>query len=448
MPDLQESERMNNSMGYQVTNLINLLSQFVKGKSGVKEDIDRTDSFVIHYYTEIIRYWNRLNFILKKLTKYDKNFPEVNSLTTAKYLYIIFRFYEEKTSIDEIANEIEINSRDLRFVRKLKHFSYTKSLGRKPRNEKFSLNYAYPTFLINLLKPFMGETLLEANLIHMNSYNPKKDLYSFFFNTLSVKNNEEQKRILEDLKNNKIDVFPDKHFSFMFYTLLENKKKVISSQWYKSSKIIVADKASLTVASVLGSKKGEIISDFCAAPGIKTMIMAQLTNNESKIVASDFSHRRTTQMSSFLQKNHALSIFILNSDNIMPPIRPHVKFDRILIDAPCTGSGTLLSNPELKWRQNSDFLKQNLILQTKLLNSGINLLKPNGVLVYSTCSLYAEEGELRILKFIDKLDPLTLPEWISPSYEINGKFIEGAGRLFPSIHNTKGFFIGKFKKKE
>ena len=435
-------------MEFQIINLIKLLSQFVKGNTGIKEHINKKDSLVVHYYTEIIRYWNRLNYILKKLTKYDYKSPEVSSLTIAKYLYIIFRYHEEKALIDDIVNEVEITSRDLRFIRKLKRFSYKDSIARKPSNEKFSLNYTYPTFLINLLIPFMGETLLKASLIRMNSYDPKKDVFSFFFNNLKLKGVEEQNRILEELKNNEIPVFPDKHFSFLYNTLLENKKKVITSYWYKTSKIIIADKASLAVASVLGSEKGEIIYDFCAAPGIKTTLLAQLTNNESRIVASDFSHKRTTRMSSLLQNNRALSIFILNSDSIMLPIRSDVQFDRILIDAPCTGSGTLLNDPELKWRQNSGFLKQNLVLQTKLLNSGISFLKPNGILVYSTCSLYAEEGELQVLKFIDKLDPLLLPEWISPSYKVNNKVIEGTGRLFPSIHNTKGFFIGKFKKKE
>jgi 16S rRNA (cytosine967-C5)-methyltransferase len=434
-------------MGVQITNLMNLLSRFIQGKSGIKEDMDRTDFVVIHYYTEIIRYWNRLNFILKKLTNYENKSLKVKSLTVAKYLYIIFRYSEEKASIDTITNEVKITSQDLRFVKNLKRYSYEESLAKKPISEKFSLNFAYPTFLINHLKPFMGEDFLKANLIHMNTYDPKKN-FSFFFNTLRLKRNEEQNRILDELENDKIDVFPDKHFPSIFNTLLENKKKIITSHWYKSNKIILADKASITVARVLGSGKAELISDFCAAPGIKTTLLAQLTNNVSKIVASDFSYRRTSQMNSLLQKNCASSVFTLNSDNIMPPIRPHIRFDRILIDAPCTGSGSLLNNPELKWRQNSDFLRQNLILQTKLLNAGINFLKPNGVLVYSTCSLYAEEGELQILKFMDKLDPLTLPEWISPSYKINNKFIEGTGRLFPSVHDTKGFFIGKFKKKE
>ncbi|MHA1337708.1 MAG: SAM-dependent tRNA/rRNA cytosine-C5 methylase, partial [Promethearchaeota archaeon] len=68
--------------------------------------------------------------------------------------------------------------------------------------------------------------------------------------------------------------------------------------------------------------------------------------------------------------------------------------------------------------------------------------------VYSTCSLYAEEGEMQILKFLDYLEPLQLPEWFGKSYKIDDKEIAGTGRLFPAIHKTKGFFVGKFKKKE
>jgi len=88
-----------------------------------------------------------------------------------------------------------------------------------------------------------------------------------------------------------------------------------------------------------------------------------------------------------------------------------------------------------------------MILQRKLLESGINLLKPGGTLAYSTCSLYAEEGELQILEYLDRLKPIDLPNWISPSYKINNEIINGTGRIFPSIHHSNGFFIGIFKKK-
>jgi len=86
-------------------------------------------------------------------------------------------------------------------------------------------------------------------------------------------------------------------------------------------------------------------------------------------------------------------------------------------------------------------LKNDKIKQNK------SVLKPSGILVYSTCSLYPEEGELQVLKILDNFEPMELPKWFSPSYKIKNRQIPGTGRLFPAIHQTKGFFIGKFKKK-
>jgi 16S rRNA (cytosine967-C5)-methyltransferase len=144
---------------------------------------------------------------------------------------------------------------------------------------------------------------------------------------------------------------------------------------------------------------------------------------------------------------NVLNSHLINSDSIKLPVRFTNFFDKVLIDAPCTGSGTFSTNPELKWRQNEGFLHQNIVLQEKLLKSALKLLKPSGILVYSTCSLYPEEGELQVLKILDNFEPMELPNWFSPSYKIKNQQISGTGRLFPAIHQTKGFFIGKFKKK-
>ncbi|MFX0009539.1 MAG: RsmB/NOP family class I SAM-dependent RNA methyltransferase [Candidatus Hermodarchaeota archaeon] len=435
-------------MTFQFENLINLLSSFVEGKSGIIDDINRRDSIVFHYYNEIVRYWNRLNFILKKIISKSQ---KVNSGKISKYLYIIFRYYEEGASFNDIIRDIgvdELDKDDLIFIEKLEHFSYKKALMIKSTIENLSLNYAYPTFLIKLLKPFMRKEFLRVNLIQMNRYNPLEDNFTFFINNLKVENQDEINQFLKTLEGNNVQINNDEYHPQLYFMPLKHKKQLILSEWYRSGKVIIVDKASVIVATLLNPIKNELISDLCAAPGIKTFILANLTNNASKIIASDFSYTRTKQMAFLFRNLSVSSTLILNSDGITPPIRTNIRFDRILIDAPCTGSGTLLSNPELKWRQNSNFLKQNMVLQTKLLNSAINFLKPGGVLLYSTCSLYAEEGELQILKFFDQLKPVELPKWISPSYKIDGRGIPGTGRLFPSIHHTKGFFIGKFKKKE
>jgi len=152
-------------------------------------------------------------------------------------------------------------------------------------------------------------------------------------------------------------------------------------------------------------------------------------------------------MEHILSKLNVQNTNLMNSDGIKLPVRFVNFFDKILLDAPCTGSGNFKKNPELKWRQTEGFLHQTTVLQKKLLKSAINLLKPEGVLVYSTCSLYLEEGELQIKNIIDMLEPIELPKWFSPSYRIEKQTLPGTGRLFPAIHGTQGFFIGKFKKR-
>jgi 16S rRNA (cytosine967-C5)-methyltransferase len=233
----------------------------------------------------------------------------------------------------------------------------------------------------------------------------------------------------------------------MFWIPVSQKNRVLRNSLYQNGYLIFQDKASSTVIEALSPAEKDIICDMCAAPGTKTSLIAQWMNNKSHIVAADFLPERVEMMKNLLKQLNVLNTHIINTDSIIFPIRYQHFFDKVLLDAPCTGSGNLFANPELKWRQNNKFLQQNIVLQRKLIQSALNLLKPNGIFVYSTCSLYPEEGEYQILDIIDYLEPLNLPKWVSPSYKINNHTIPGTGRLFPSIHHTQGFFIGKFKKK-
>ncbi len=253
--------------------------------------------------------------------------------------------------------------------------------------------------------------------------------------------------ILKELEEQGINAKRDTHFSKVFYTESKNKKSILLNRLYKEGKLVIHDKASFAVTHLLEPQANELICDMCAAPGIKTSIIAQLSQNQAKIIANDFSKQRLSVTRQLLRKLNVLNTNLINSDGIKLPVRFTNFFDKILLDAPCTGSGTFSTNPELKWRQNEEFLYQNLVLQEKLLKNAINLLRPSGILVYSTCSLYPEEGELQVLKILNHFKPMELPKWFSPSYEIDHQHIPGTGRLFPAIHQTKGFFIAKFKKK-
>jgi 16S rRNA (cytosine967-C5)-methyltransferase len=253
--------------------------------------------------------------------------------------------------------------------------------------------------------------------------------------------------IIAELTKQGVNVRQDSHFSEIYLTDLKNKKKIVVSRFFNEKKIVIQDKASYTVANLLDPRADELIFDMCAAPGIKTSIISQLSQNKSRLIANDFNTARASALNQFLISLNIENVPVLNSDSIAFPLRFNNYFDKILLDAPCTGSGTFSTNPELKWRQNEGFLHQNLTLQEKLLKKAIMLLKPSGILVYSTCSLYPEEGEHQILKVLHQLEPMKLPTWLSPSYKIDQQHIPGTGRLYPATHKTKGFFMAKFKKK-
>ncbi|MFX1315168.1 MAG: RsmB/NOP family class I SAM-dependent RNA methyltransferase [Promethearchaeota archaeon] len=367
-----------------------------------------------------------------------------NQYEKALYLYITYRILWENASENIIYNELNVIKKDwkfTRFLKKLHTFSWEKATLGKSKVEILSLREAIPTFFIKHLKSAMQIIDIEENILYMDNIKERKEI-SVRINTL--KSTVED--ILKSLRINGVNIHTDQHIPEIIHIPIEMRD--IIKNFVEKGNLLMQDKGSAVVVYILDPYCNELICDMCAAPGIKTSLIAQYTENKAKIVASDFLLSRIKEMKKLLKILGVKGTFLLNTDSIEFPIRFENYFDKILLDAPCTGSGTFFSNPELKWRQNENFLHQNIVLQEKLLEKAINLLKPGGILVYSTCSLYPEEGELQIIKFLEYLQPLDLPAWLSPSYIIKDSEIAGTGRLFPAVHHTQGFFIGKFKKKE
>ena len=372
---------------------------------------------------------------------------EYKSYTTELLSFATYRLIFEKADIEMIIKELGQRDNFISFLKKLQTFSWKFALKGKNRLEKLSIKEAIPSFFIEHLLPVMNFDFLKENIRYMNQYTSQNKI-TFRINTLPNNSLESLTNSIEkDFNKNNIKFTQDAKLPLIFHTSLKNKRRILLSYWYRNGKLIFQDKASAVIIQLLSPQSGDFICDMCAAPGIKSSLIAQLTKNEAKIICNDFNNKRLKFTKFFLNFLKVSNIFLINSDGTNFPVNLKTKFDRILIDAPCTGSGTFLSNPELKWRQNTAFLHQNILFQEKLLESGLKYLKPDGILVYSTCSLYPEEGELQIIKFKEALEPLTVPKWFSPSYEINNVELEGTGRLFPAIHKTQGFFVGKFKKK-
>ncbi len=431
-----------------INDLVKLISQFVERKPGTLSGKFRSNPQIVHYYYEIIRYWNKINYILKRRLNPTNKHLVSSSSDNAKYLIAIYRIVWEKENTLKTVKELNLTKQQSKLLNNIEFFSWKQALRGKNEIERLSLELAIPSFLINKLLPIIGIKSIKENFEPLKNVEGCEPLT---FRTNDLWNEESNQNsielILKDLEEHNISVKQDIHFLRLFHTSLKDKKKIVLSKSYKEGKLVIQDKASFTVVHLLQPHPNELICDMCAAPGIKTSIIAQLSQNQARIIASDFSTYRMNVMSRISRNLNVLNSHLINSDSIKLPVRFTNLFDKVLLDAPCTGSGTFSTNPELKWRQNEGFLHQNVVLQEKLLKSALKLLKPSGILVYSTCSFYPEEGELQVLKILDNFEPMELPKWFSPSYKVKNRQILGTGRLFPAIHQTKGFFIGKFKKK-
>ncbi|MBY9008170.1 MAG: RsmB/NOP family class I SAM-dependent RNA methyltransferase [Candidatus Lokiarchaeota archaeon] len=439
-----------------IKKLFNSLCSFSKQEINSIDVKLKSDSFIYHYYYEIVRYWNKINFIVRKNIRFIKEDYKLKQDELPIFFFSTYRIMWENASIFSIFRELEFYFKSEKekykfkifqlFLNGLKTFSLSKALKDKELIEKTSIELGTPSFLIKKISEYMEFSFLKKNLEVMN--NVRRGDYTLWFNLKMIQkdNNYDLEFIKQDLKKKGIKISEDIQIPYLYH--VKNKSEIIQSKWYIKGYVTFQDKASVIVIEILSPNNNDLLFDMCAGPGMKTNLIAQKVNNNTKILAIEFDKKRMKETNKILNYYNIKTIHLLNADSIDPPFNNKIKFDKIILDPPCTGSGTFRANPELKWRQNYSFLNQNIILQEKLLNSAIKLLKPGGILVYSTCSLYAEEGELQILKLFDKLLPLKLPDLIDSSYKINNEFIPGTGRLYPATHGTQGFFIAKFRKKE
>jgi 16S rRNA (cytosine967-C5)-methyltransferase len=161
----------------------------------------------------------------------------------------------------------------------------------------------------------------------------------------------------------------------------------------------------------LAAGRGRLL-DACAAPGGKTTLAADIAGEGGAVVAAESSARRLASLVDHVRRWGSPNVTVLAADALRPPFRG--SFDRILVDAPCSGLGTLSRNPDVRWRVAEADLARHGQRQQALLRSLVPLLAPGGTLVYSVCSLEPEENQAVLAALRDELVPQPPPEWAQP----------------------------------
>ena len=214
----------------------------------------------------------------------------------------------------------------------------------------------------------------------------------------------------------------------------------------------IFDPVSLVPCIAIEPKSGDKILDMCAAPGTKTFVMSFLANNEAHIVANDISKFRVRRLKSIVDK-YGLSTEITNESGR----KISGKFDKILLDAPCSGEGMVNKRDKLFEHWLEKRVKRFSKVQKKLLLHAFEILKKGGTLAYSTCTFEPEENE-EVVDFLLKKYPEAEPESVAVNIvhasgltEWNGKEydprLSRCVRIYPFHNGTGGFFVAKIRKK-
>jgi 16S rRNA (cytosine967-C5)-methyltransferase len=212
----------------------------------------------------------------------------------------------------------------------------------------------------------------------------------------------------------------------------------------REGKIYLQDEASQLVAHVLDARDGERVLDVCAAPGSKTTHIAARTPNLSLIVAGDVhEHRAQTLVETGARQGaKRLSVVVHDAEIALP--YSESSFDRVLVDAPCTGTGTLRRNPEIRWRISAPDILDLSVRQRRILANAGRMVRRGGHLVYSTCSVEPEENEEVVARFLCENDTFNQVAVNAPQKLLSEN---GAARTWPHKSGADGFFIASFERR-
>ena len=394
-------------------------------------------AFITEIFYGVLRNKNFLDYMIEKNTKVIKK-EWIRNLLRISIYQLTFMSSDAKGVVweaTEIAKKHGIAIS--KFINgTLRNYLRNKDLEiKKLHDEKnYEILYSIPQYFCDILEKQYGSENLNQAIISL-----KKIPY------LSVRVNKlkySEEEFEEFLKEKDIQII--KKVDTVYYI---NSGLIINSEEFKTGKIIVQDASSYLAARNLGVMPNELVLDICAAPGGKTAVLAENMENKGEIIAIDI-HQHKIKLIDTNMKKLGIDIvkaIVMDARNVNKQGR---KFDKILVDVPCSGYGVIRKKPEILYSKDRENIEELSKLQLEILNSAADILKDGGELIYSTCTITDEENTNNIKKFLEerkefKVEKLYIPENVSGDYDKLGGFC-----INYKEEIMDNFYIIKLKKGE
>lgn len=426
---------------------INLISQVDKGaysNIALNETFKTLDinskekAFITEVFYGVIRNKKFLDYIIEKNTKEIKK-EWIRNLLRVSIYQITFMDSDDKGVVWE-GTELAKKKYGVpvsKFINgTLRNYLRNKDLELKELYDEknYEVLYSIPKWFCDILEKQYGENNLKQAITSL-----KKIPY------LSVRVNKlkySEKEFEEFLKENDIQII--KKVDTVYYI---NSGLIINSEEFKTGKIIAQDASSYLAAKNLGAMPNELVLDICAAPGGKTAVLAENMENRGEVIAIDI-HQHKIKLIDTNMKKLGIDIvkaIVMDARNVNKQGR---KFDKILVDVPCSGYGVIRKKPEILYSKNRENVEELAKLQLEILNSAADILKDGGELIYSTCTITDEENTNNIKKFLEdrkefKVEKLYIPENVLGDYDSLGSFC-----INYKEEIMDNFYIIKLKKGE
>ncbi|MCQ2911587.1 MAG: 16S rRNA (cytosine(967)-C(5))-methyltransferase RsmB [Clostridia bacterium] len=393
-----------------------------------------------------IRNLNRINYVIYKYNNIKKvDYDVLNLLRTSTYEILFLDKIPEHATCNEAVNLTKSLKKKsaANFVNAvLRNIVRSKQVIEYPLKEDdiveyLSVYYSMPKWLCEMLLDTYPVNELEKMFAKMNE---ESDI-TLLTNTVYVSKDD----LKNALVNNGYEVNDGLYIKEALR--LKNMPSMTTLKEYKKGLFYVQDESSMLASKILGAKVGEKILDVCASPGGKSIYSDIISGDTLRIDACDKSNDKVKTIKENVKRLRLNGIKPCVCDGTKFDESKFERYDKLIIDAPCSGIGLLSKKPDIKLNATQMTVEELQSLQREIFDNAIKYLKVGGELIYTTCTISKKENEENLKYFLEnenyEVEMVSIKDLLPEGIKEDGT---GYVQLLPHIHNTDGFFISKMKK--